>query len=78
MYVGQAEVRRGIEEALRAFPDAHWQNPKYFIAGDRGVTEWLFSGPSADRKPTEVQGCDVFTFRDGRIAVKDSYRTQRT
>ncbi|WP_262269991.1 hypothetical protein [Microvirga yunnanensis] len=26
----------------------------------------------------EVQGCDVFTFQDGKIAVKNSYRKQRT
>ena len=26
----------------------------------------------------EVQGCDVFTFRNGKIAVKNSYRKQRT
>jgi hypothetical protein len=25
-----------------------------------------------------VQGCDVFTFRDGKISVKNSYRKQRT
>jgi hypothetical protein len=26
----------------------------------------------------DVQGCDVFTFRDGKIALKDSYLKQRT
>jgi hypothetical protein len=26
----------------------------------------------------EVDGCDVFTFRDGKIAVKSSYFKQRT
>jgi hypothetical protein len=25
----------------------------------------------------EVNGCDLFTFRDGRIAVKNSYRKNR-
>ena len=77
-YVGQAEVRRGIEDALTAFPDARWHDPKHFIAGDRGVTEWVFSGTAVDGGRTEVQGCDVFTFRDGKIAVKNSYRKQRT
>ena len=24
----------------------------------------------------EVTGCDLFTFRDGRIAIKNSYREQ--
>jgi len=26
----------------------------------------------------EVDGCDVFTFRNGKIAVKSSYFKQRT
>jgi hypothetical protein len=25
----------------------------------------------------EVHGCDLFTFRDGKIALKDSYRKNR-
>ena len=46
--------------------------------GDRGVTEWVFSGTRDDGVRVEVQGCDVFTFRDGKIAVKNSYRKQRS
>jgi ketosteroid isomerase-like protein len=75
-FVGREEVRRGIAKFFAAYPDSRWKNPAHFIAGDRGVTEWIFSatGPSG---PIETNGCDVFTFRDGKIAVKDSYRKQR-
>lgn len=31
----------------------------------------------ADGSRVEVAGCDLFTFVDGRIAVKDSYRKNR-
>jgi ketosteroid isomerase-like protein len=73
---GQDDVRQGIEKFLAAHPDARWNDPVHFIASDRGVTEWLFTatGPSG---PIEARGCDVFTFREGKIAVKDSYRKQR-
>jgi ketosteroid isomerase-like protein len=47
------------------------------VAGDRGVSEWVFTGTAHDGAAVEVQGCDVFTFRDGLIAVKNSYRKQR-
>jgi steroid delta-isomerase-like uncharacterized protein len=77
-YVGQAETRRGIEDVFKQFPDALWNGPRHFIAGDRGVTEWVFTGTRSDGTRVEVQGCDVFTFRDGKIAVKNSYRKQRT
>jgi taurine dehydrogenase small subunit len=77
-YVGQAETQRGIEDVFKQFPDALWNGPRHFIAGDRGVTEWVFTGTRSDGTRVEVQGCDVFTFRDGKIAVKNSYRKQRT
>jgi hypothetical protein len=75
-HVGQDEVRRGIDEVFRTFPDARWNDPKHFIAGDRGVTQWTFTGSGPNGR-VEVEGCDLFTFRDGKIAVKDSFRKQR-
>jgi ketosteroid isomerase-like protein len=76
-YVGQDEVRRGIEDVFRSFPDARWNGSMHFISGDRGVSEWVFTATGPDGARIEVQGCDLFTFRDGRIAVKNSYRKQR-
>jgi steroid delta-isomerase-like uncharacterized protein len=78
VYTGQGEVRRGIEEFFAAFPDARWNGPRHFIAGDRGISEWVFTATGPDGARVEIQGCDVFTFRDGKIAVKNSYRKQRT
>ena len=78
IFTGQADVRRGIEEVFAAFPDARWNDPKHFIAGDRGVSEWVLTATGPDGAHVEVQGCDVFTFRNGKIAVKNSYRKQRT
>ena len=78
VYTGQDEVRRGVDEVFATFPDAQWNGPRHFVAGDRGVSEWVFTATSPDGSRVEVQGCDVFTFRDGKIAVKNSYRKQRT
>ena len=78
VYDGQRQVRKGVEMVFAQFPDACWSGPKHFIAGDRGVTEWVFSGTREDGVRVEVQGCDVFTFRDGKIVVKNSYRKQRS
>ena len=77
VYVGQEDARRGIEEVFATFPDAQWNGPKHFVAGDRGVSEWVFTGTGPGGR-VEVQGCDVFTFKGGKIAVKNSYRKQRT
>ena len=50
---------------------------RHFVVGDRGVSEWTFTGTRADGSHVEVHGCDIFTFRDGRIALKNSYRKNR-
>ena len=70
-------VRAAYAAVFATFPDAHWANARHFIAGDRGVSEWTFTGTRNDGTRVEVNGCDLFTFRDGKIAVKNSYRKNR-
>jgi ketosteroid isomerase-like protein len=76
-YEGKADVRKGIDKIFATLQNVRWNNPTHFIAGNRGVTEWVMTADSPDGG-IEVQGCDVFTFRDGKIAVKNSYLKQRT
>jgi steroid delta-isomerase-like uncharacterized protein len=76
-YVGPEAVRAGFAEVWTIFPDAQWRNARHFVCDDRGVSEWTFTGTRADGSQVEVHGCDVFTFRNGKIAVKDSYRKNR-
>ncbi len=77
-YEGRDQVRKGFSEVFAAFPDAHWAGARHFIAGNRGVSEWTFTGTRADGTRIEVTGCDVFTFKDGKIAIKNSYRKNRS
>jgi ketosteroid isomerase-like protein len=41
------------------------------------MSEWTFTGTRADGVRVEVNGCDLFIFREGKIALKNSYRKQR-
>ena len=77
-YVGRDAVRVGFAEVWATFPDAHWGNARHFVCEERGVSEWIFTGTRADGTRVEVHGCDLFTFRDGKIAVKNSYRKNRS
>jgi steroid delta-isomerase-like uncharacterized protein len=74
---GRDAVRAAYAAVFAAFPDAQWANPRHFVAGDRAVSEWTFRGTQRDGKRVEVAGCDLFTLRDGRIAVKNSFRKNR-
>lgn len=76
-YVGREAVRAGFGEVFASFPDAHWGGARHFVQGNRGVSEWTFTGTRGDGSRFEVNGCDLFTFRDGKIAVKNSYRKNR-
>ena len=74
---GPRAVRAAYAAVFEAFPDAQWRSPRHFVAGDRAVSEWTFTGTQQDGKRVEVRGCDLFTLRDGKIAVKNSFRKNR-
>jgi ketosteroid isomerase-like protein len=76
-FVGHDAVRTAFEAAWKNFPDAQWNNGRHFVAGDRGVSEWLFVGTGGDGKRIEANGVDIFTFRDGKILVKNAFRKVR-
>lgn len=74
---GSRAVRAAYAAVFEQYPDAHWGNARHFVTGDRGVSEWTFTGTGKDGKRVEVTGCDVFTFRNGEIAIKNSFRKNR-
>ena len=76
-YIGRDAVRAGFAEVWATFPDAHWGKARHFVIGDRGVSEWTFTGTRTGGTRVEVHGCDLFIFRDGKIALKNSYRKNR-
>lgn len=76
-YAGRDDVRAAFAEVFATFPNAQWGQARHFVQGDRGVSEWIFTGTRSDGMHVEVHGCDLFTFRNGKIAVKNSYRKNR-
>lgn len=77
-HVGPAAVRTAYAAVFTTYADARWNHPRHFVAGDRAVSEWTFTGTTAAGAKVEVNGCDIFTLEGGKIAVKNSYRKQRT
>ena len=74
---GQQVVRAAYAAVFEQYPDAHWGGARHFVTGDRGVSEWTFTGTLKDGKRVEVAGCDLLTIRDGKIAIKNSFRKNR-
>ena len=70
---GKEQVRKGIEARFEGIPDIAYGRDRHFVAGDRAVSEWTITGTTASGERVEVQGCDLFELRDGKITRKDSY-----
>jgi len=75
---GRERVREAFARVFKLYPDAHFGKVRHFIADDRAVSEWTLTGTTADGQKVEVNGCDTFTFRNGKIAVKSAYLKNRT
>ena len=75
---GRERVRAAFARIFATVPDVSFAGARHFVTGDRGVSEWIFAGTTVDGRKIEVDGCDLFTFRDGKIAVKRSFLKNRT
>ena len=67
----RAEGREGARFAV--IPDMRWDHKEYIFAGNRAISVWTVKGKGADGEELNYQGCDIYTFRDGKIAAKDTY-----
>jgi ketosteroid isomerase-like protein len=73
-FAGVQAIRSAAESIFNTCPDIRWQNVEHFVSGDRGASQWTMLLTGADGKAAAWNGCDLFRFRDGRIAFKDTYR----
>jgi ketosteroid isomerase-like protein len=71
--VGKGAVRALLGTRFEGIPDVHYSDDRHFVAGDRGVSEWLLTGTTRSGERVEVRGCDLFEFRGDKISRKDSY-----
>lgn len=76
-HTGHHAVARAFASAWASFPDAQWRNGRHWVAGERGVSEWTFTGTAADGTRIEADGVDLFVFRDGKILQKNVFRKDR-
>jgi ketosteroid isomerase-like protein len=77
-HAGRARVREAFARIFASFPDVAFVDARHLVAGDRGLSEWVFTGTSREGKRVEVAGCDLFTFRGDKIAVKSSFLKTRS
>lgn len=72
-FVGKPGVRAGLARRFEGLPDVHYGEDRHWMAGDRGVSEWLLTGTMRTGLKVRVRGCDLWEFKDGKVVYKDSY-----
>ena len=77
-FVGHQEIREAFAGRFSGIPDICYQEDEHFVDGDRGASEWTLSGTTTAGERIEVRGCDLWTFRDGKVVKKDSFWKIRT
>ena len=72
--VGKPAVRAFLKDMMERIPDIRWDEIRHFAHPDLVTVEWLKSGTPKGGAAYKVEGCDILTIRDGKIAAKRSYR----
>ena len=76
---GELELQEAVMLRIRdgarfkVIPDMRWDHKEYIYAGNRAISVWTVVGKGADGEALNYQGCDIYTFRGGKICAKDTY-----
>jgi ketosteroid isomerase-like protein len=70
---GRETIRKTLAARFKVIPDMRWDHKEYIYAGNRAISVWTVVGKSADGEALNYQGCDIYTFRGGKICAKDTY-----
>ena len=71
--VGKDQVREALAGRFKGIPDVQYEDDRHWIAADRGVSEWTLTGTTTAGVYLKLRGCDLWEFRNGKVARKDSY-----
>lgn len=72
-FVGKVQVRDALAGRFKGIPDVHYGDDSHWVAGDKGVSEWILTGTSLSGAQIKVRGCDLWEFKNGKVIRKDSY-----
>lgn len=74
-FIGKHQVRQALASRFSGIPDVHYGDDLHWIseAGDHGVSEWTLTGTTTNGTRIKVRGCDLWTFKNGKITGKNSF-----
>jgi ketosteroid isomerase-like protein len=74
-FKGKKDVRAALATRFEGLPDVHYGAEEHFVdtAANTGMSKWVLTGTTPEGVRRQVNGCDFYTFRDGKVIGKDSY-----
>ena len=74
-FTGKAQVREALAGRFKGIPDVHYGDDSHWISanGNMGVSEWTLTGTTTSGVNLKVRGCDLWTFKNGKITKKNSF-----
>jgi ketosteroid isomerase-like protein len=76
-FVGRESVRDAFIQVWRNFPDVAWNCTRHTVAGDVGLSEWIFRATRPDGGRIDADGCDIFEIEASLIKRKTAFRKDR-
>jgi len=73
---GREAVARALAERMREFKSMRFFDTELIYADEHVIGAFRLQATRADGSSIDARGCDIYAFRDGRIARKDSYLKQ--
>jgi ketosteroid isomerase-like protein len=74
-FEGKRKVREALASRFEGLPDVHYGSAQHFVdsSAETGISKWTLTGTTREGTRKEVQGCDFYSFRSGKVIRKDSY-----
>ena len=70
---GKQQVGEEFAALFAAIPDINWEGTANWVSGNMGCSQWRRTGTGKNGEKLDWLGCDLFTFRAGKVIKKDSY-----
>ena len=66
-------MREALATRFEGLPDVHYGNDEHFVddAADTGISKWTLTDTTREGTRREVQGCDFYSFRNGKVTRKE-------
>jgi taurine dehydrogenase small subunit len=70
---GKETIRKTLTDRFKVIPDMRWDHKEYIFSGNRAISVWTVKGRGASGEDLNYEGCDIYTFRGGKICAKNTF-----